>query len=467
MSKATNLMLLLLILFSCKKIVEIEPPVNSITTEQVFHDSADAAAAILGIYSRIQYEDGWVSFCNGLESIYTGLSSDELVNYYSDDLWDNLYFNRLNAESSTDIFWNKPYAYIYQTNACIAGLELTNNLTPSTRDVFIAEAKCLRSLFYFYLVNYFGDIPYVTSSDWRKTAAIQRTSKNEIYGSIIEDLKNAVEVFSTYSILNDQKTRFNKNSASSLLARSYLYTENWQAAEQRATEVIENSQFILEPNLDDVFSVQSHESILQWHLNTSYGNYNCTSEGLFFIPAGPVPPAMYLSDNLLSAFDSVDQRKSHWIREAFVDPLTFYYPVKYKVGQENQQPGGNASEYYTVLRLAELYLIRAESRIKLGNLTGAIDDINVIRRRAGLPDLAQMSEEDALHAVLHERQVEFFAEWGHRWFDLKRTGRIDSIMSVVTPEKNGNSTWQSFQQLYPVPQGQLEVNPFLTQNEGY
>ncbi len=94
-------------------------------------------------------------------------------------------------------------------------------------------------------------------------------------------------------------------------------------------------------------------------------------------------------------------------------------------------------ENYVVLRLAEQYLIRAESRARQGKLIESISDINVIRTRAGLPNIAAVAQEQVLDAILNERRTELFTEPGHRWFDLMRLGKIDDIMSVVTPLKGG------------------------------
>jgi len=121
-----------------------------------------------------------------------------------------------------------------------------------------------------------------------------------------------------------------------------------------------------------------------------------------------------------------------------------------------------------VLRVAEQYLIRAEARAHLNKLNDAIDDINVIRARASLGGLPYLQEQNGvLDAVAKERQIELFAEWGHRWFDLKRTGKIDSVMSQITPQKIGGGMWNSYQQLYPIPRGEMISDPNLTQNNGY
>ena len=122
-----------------------------------------------------------------------------------------------------------------------------------------------------------------------------------------------------------------------------------------------------------------------------------------------------------------------------------------------------------VLRLAEQYLIRAEANAHSGDLASAIKDLNIIRQRAGLGTLpSSLTQAQVIAAVAQERRIELFAEWGHRWFDLKRTGQVDAVMSEITPQKVGAITgWKSYQQLYPIPQSERQLNPNLTQNPGY
>src|SRR5262249_1429014 len=123
------------------------------------------------------------------------------------------------------------------------------------------------------------------------------------------------------------------------------------------------------------------------------------------------------------------------------------------------------------------YLIRAEARIQQNKTADGIADLNTIRLRArgtnpgDLPDLsATLSKTDALMAVEHERQVELFTEGAHPWFDLKRTKRLDAVMTVVTPVKSNNTNqWSSFRALFPLPAGEVLNSPGLQgqQNPGY
>jgi hypothetical protein len=163
---------------------------------------------------------------------------------------------------------------------------------------------------------------------------------------------------------------------------------------------------------------------------------------------------------LLNGFESGDERKNAWIKSTTINGITYNFPYKYKV--RTTAAGAPKAEYNMVLRLGEQYLIRAEARARQGNIPGAQSDLNAIRARAGLLNTPAGDKASLLLAIENERRVELFSEWGHRWFDLKRTGRANSILVV---EKSPN--WQSTDALYPIPQNEIATNPLLTQNAGY
>ena len=115
-----------------------------------------------------------------------------------------------------------------------------------------------------------------------------------------------------------------------------------------------------------------------------------------------------------------------------------------------------------VLRLAELYLIRAEARTQQNNFSDAESDLNAIRNRAGLPNTTANDRATLLTAIEQERRIELFAEWGHRWLDLKRTNRADTILNTFKAPN-----WQVTDVLFPIPASQIDINGLLTQNPGY
>lgn len=455
--------------------MEIDPPAGSITTAQSFKDSINASSAIAGIYFNMANNLGGLTFANGATTINAGCSADELVPFTSNDQF-VFYTNTLiqAQDNTSSYFWDPAYFNIYQANSSLEGLQASTGISSSAKDLFIGEAKFLRALAYFYLINLYGDVPLLTSSDYHANSLAKRTAVNLVYQQIVSDLKDAQsKLRADYTLSGNERIRANKWAATALLARVYLYmgAGHYADAETQASSIIENTAlFNLVSDLNNVFLRNSSESILQWQVNSSLSPlYNVTTEGYNIIPLDSTyNPNFTISPQLMAAFEPSDKRKTAWIDSTNYFGQLYYFPYKYKVGQAQTMQGAPPAEYYTVLRLAEQYLIRAEARAQLGELAAAITDLNIIRARAGLPNLSSgLSQTQVLAAVAQERRIELFAEWGHRWLDLKRTGQIDAVMSVVTPTKNGGGAWQSFQQLYPIPQGERTADPNLIQNPGY
>jgi hypothetical protein len=161
---------------------------------------------------------------------------------------------------------------------------------------------------------------------------------------------------------------------------------------------------------------------------------------------------------LVQSFTADDLRLSNWAKSVTDGTSVWYHAFKYK--QQDYTPV--SVEYSIIFRLAEQYLIRAEARANQGDLIGAKEDLDKIRNRAGLKNTTAASKEEILQAILLERKLELFTEHGHRFFDLKRFGKLDSELS---PVKTG---WKTTAKLFPLPQSELSANPNLQpQNPGY
>jgi hypothetical protein len=202
------------------------------------------------------------------------------------------------------------------------------------------------------------------------------------------------------------------------------------------------------------------QPVSQLYLNTIDANY------LIVNASYTLSTQLPLNNNLVNAFETGDARLTNWVgtfTTTTAPVTTYYYANKYKVASLSSTIA--VTEYPIVMRFAEQYLIRAEARAQQNNLSGAVADINIVRARASLANTTAASQSDILDAVAHERQVELFSEWGHRWFDLKRTNKLDAVMSVVTPQKGG--TWSSFEQLMPIPPDDIRAGANLKQNPGY
>jgi hypothetical protein len=252
-----------------------------------------------------------------------------------------------------------------------------------------------------------------------------------------------------------ERTRVNNAAATALLARVYLYTQQWSKAETEATKVITDTKYSLLSDLNTVFLKNSNEAIWQLQtVNTSTAGVN-TWEGFSIVPANATTAPLYkFYPNFMAGFEANDKRKIAWTKTFTNTSGTIDYPVKYKV-----RTGTPVTEYSMTIRFAELFLIRAEARAQQDKLDLAIADLTTIRSRAGLLALPLvMTKAEVLAAVEKERKLELFGEWGHRWFDLKRTGRA---MAVLTPIK---PTLAITDLLYPIPLAALNTNPNLVPN---
>ncbi len=433
---------------SCKKFVDIPNPPDKIISAEVFTDDAKASSAITGIYGSLI--NGSTGFANGLTTVLAGFSGGELDRFNPSVSEQEFLGSQLNpANSSVQTLWSSAYQHIYYANAGLEGLQKSTGVSPGIKQQLMGECRFIRAFCYFYLVNLFGDVPLVLSTDYQSNAVMPRKESQEVYQQILSDLKEAKEALPATYITNE-KVRPNKWAASALLARVYLYLKDWTKAEAEAGEIIGTGLYTPLPTLQTAFLKNSKEAILQLLPRNGF-----TPEISQIIPMASTPRVI-LPVATMQSFGSGDLRRTRWVDSITYQGTKYYYPGKYKATTATN------TEYYMVLRLAEQYLIRAEARIELNDLSGATTDINVIRSRAGLPGLSPvLTRPELINALQTERKTELFAEWGHCWLDLKRTDRATLVLGPIRPG------WQPSDVLYPVPLNEILTNPALTQNAGY
>lgn len=475
-STSISLLFLIIILTcGCKKFIEIPPSSDQLVTSSVFNNNAAATSAVTDIYTQM-----WRNAESAIMAQNNGLLGDELTEYNtSPGINYQEYINSMFAESpASNSFgpWINGYNYIYQANAVISGLQQYSGTSLTVKQQLLGEAYFIRAFWHFYLTSCYGAIPLITTTSYSVNNALSRTPRNQVLLQIIADLNQARILLNTNyvdasdTLTTTSRVRPNKAVATALLARVYLYMGNYSndksyyaKADSAASAVIANNDYSLVP-LTNVFLANSSNTEAIWQLATPLpANYDTTDGETFILIAAPGPGgnSETLSPQLLNAFEPNDQRFNNWVGSITTGGTTYYFPYKYK----NYMYEG--VEYTVVLRLAEQYLIRAEAKVYKGDLPGAANDLNMIRTRAGLPNTIAANQNDLLTAILHERQVELFTEWGHRWFDLNRTGNTSNVMSVVTPSKGGTWNPNGYQELYPIPQIEINVDHNLTQNPGY
>lgn len=472
------------ILTGCKKLIDIDDPIDTITTGRVFSTNEQAQSAMAGVYTKLingtsfglSYADK--GFAMGGVNIFAALSADEYIYTRTETTpYYNFYTNKLTKEINSSVsymLWSSAFDCIYGCNAILEGIGESSSaaLTQPVRNQLNGEAKFLRAFTYFYLTNIFGEVPLVLSIDFNQTSKLGRSPVPAVYSQMVSDLNDAINLLpDEYPSKTGERIRPNKTVAKALMARIALYQKEYTKAAQLATEVIsQTSKYMLEPDLDNAFLKGSSEAIWQLaHSPNNSSTRSATPEGALILPS-PVTTGSnfyFIASTLMDAFEAGDQRKNKWtIANTFSG--TRYVPYKFKVDIASAALGEDPKEYTMPIRLSELLLIRAEALLlgPASDKSGALEDVNTIRRRAGLtPDLSNtLTNEQVLTAIMHERQVELFGEWGNRWFDLKRTGKAEAVLSAI-PAKQ---PWLGdYQLLYPIPVNENTVNPNLGQNPRY
>ncbi|KVV16222.1 RagB/SusD family nutrient uptake outer membrane protein [Flavobacterium sp. TAB 87] len=450
------LLLCFLTLNSCDSFVDVALPKSQLTSESVFEDYATADAALTNIYAKIR-DNRMLSGINSGLSNQLGNYTDELEAFGAPTSATLNFYNNTLLPSNANIaeYWNTAYNQIYAANAVMEGIEKTNAISIENKKTLQGEALFIRALLHMYLVNLFGDVPYITKTNYLENSVATRMSTVEVYQNLIKDLNNASELLkTTYS--NTERVRPNRYTAKALLARVYLYSGAYDEAANEASSLLNlTNTFALVQNSNQVFLNTSKETI--WQLKSAAAGQNTKEAETFIFLSGP-PSLTALSNNFVNSFELGDARKANWIKAVTDGTTTWYHPYKYK----QQNFSSSSVEYSIMFRLAEQYLIRAEARARAGDLIGAKEDINKIRQRSGLSNTTAGSKEEILDAVLQERKWELFTENGHRFFDLKRFDKIDTVLSSV---KQG---WNSTDSLFPIPQNELSTNTHLNpQNPGY
>jgi len=440
---------------SCQKFIEVRPPSNKLSAATVFTTDATALAAVNGLYAQMSFTINSFS-CAG-SATFLGLYADELATTLTTSSTLEFESGSLSVTNGSVYtnFWQSAYQLIYIANSCIAGLQEAT-INPSLRTQLLGEAYFIRAYSYWTLVNLFGDIPLVlTIDDYENVALMSRTPFDEVINQIVIDLSDAKGMLQP-DYPSSGRFRVNYYTAAAMLSRVNTFLGKWDEVLVNSNEVISNPIYTIEYDFNKIFLIESTEAI--WQTATDQPFYN-SMDGLVFVPSTLITarPSYTIQSGLFSAFSEADQRKVNWIRSKTVSGITYLHPYKYKIRQL-----ATKTECQMMFRLAEIYLNRAEAKVYLDedDLT-ALDDLNVIRKRAGLEDLSGLKGQSLVEAILQERRLELFAEWGLRFFDLKRTGKLDAILTPLKPD------WKSTAVLFPIPQNERLVAPNLTQNPGY
>jgi len=441
------LFLLLASLNSCKKFLEVQPQ-DSIADDLTIVDKASAQTALRGVYRALSADNYYgssfpsVGYLQGDNIQWTG--SQSIVQQFID--------HKVKADNATVAgIWSAIYATINRANYVIDRVPplVDATLSDADRAQLTGEAYFIRGLAYFDLARTWGGVQLVLTPTLSATdkTNIRRSSLQETYAQVLADLTKAASLLTLPTAQNP--VRANRESAWALLSRFYLYNGNWAEAENYAGKVISNTtNYQLLKPYNSFFqpssAVATKESVFEIAYSATYPNAH---RNQWQPPANGGTRQIAPNDALVNLLNDPATGGTRNALIAKTSAGLWYGNLYYR---------SPASDPAYVLRIAELYLIRAEARAQQGKLAEGLADLISVRDRAGLVASAASSKEALLLAIENERRLEFALE-PHRWFDLVRTGRAAAVLGVTDANKY----------VLPVPAVELLADKALTQNPGY
>ncbi len=435
-----------------------------------------------------------------LQGAYENFKSDifQMENYTINDIQsDNCYVGgdgtneeavgmlRLSpTNAKVSLVWSQYYSMSGTATNVIENTRLMESaaIQEADRNRIMAEAKFIRTWACFDMVRLWGDLPMVTQliptitaenlEEWYPVMYPERTPEEEIYRQIIDDLDEAGTIRYLES-MNKGAFQATKGAAYGLLAK--VWATRGEKSSRNYSEVIRYCDkaiaegYRLTDRFEELWDPDNKftpESMFEVYYTTDAPNWAYWT--LLKEADGTVSWRRYCtpSHDLIAKYDTEkDQRYASGIlwKEA---PYDVYYPADnypfaYKIREKNSD--------IILMRLADILLLKAEALVEMNQVAEAIEIVNQVRRRAGLDGLPLgMSQSEARLAVENERQLELFME-GQRWYDLLRNERMLEVMRNHR-DAQGNLFLQgleAYRAKWPLPQGEMDKNTRLVQNEGY
>lgn len=441
--------------------LEVEP-LAQISSGQAFSDLNSAEGVINGMYNNLQTPYMW------RVQVVSDVASDMSQQI---DTWDALntadQFSFSVDNSEVEDLYTSFYRCIDIANSIIANVP-PMDIEQSIKDDMLGQAYFVRGLSYFDLARFYGGYPNVygqlgvvitltPSVGISEADFAPRNSLRETYDQAESDLQQALSLLpETRSSAILSKAKATKPAARALLARYYLYNQQWSQAEQYATAAIAGQA--LSVPFETIFRTKNTDESL---FEVQFNNVDIMGLRNWYFPStlgGRGGTALHDAMHAAIVADPND------VRAGLIgqNPITStYYTTKWSTSQN--------SDNFQLLRLAEQYLIRAEARAEQGAVADGLADLNAVRSRAGVAPLSITSPEALLDAVLDERKLEFVGE-GQRWFDVIRRGLGLTVFSNVVRTFGSQPSYSigtPARQVLPIPLVEMQANNQLVQNEAY
>ena len=501
-----------------------ENPPSLITPGNFFRTDQEVLAGLAGVYAQLR------AFApeGGIYDVSEITTDEDVVptrgqDWYDNGQWIDLHNMTWTPTSAATLnffngVWNNPYQGVARANLFLTAI--ANSSVPNKASI-VAEARVLRAYFYYVLMDYFGGVPIVTTTE---IATNPRNTRREVFDFVEKELLAAIPDLPAARPQSDNG-RITQGAAQAILANMYLnagvFTKDGAAAGISGTAYNSCSGITVTGGDACAQAIAMANAILNsgnYRLADSFpqnfrADNNTSPENIFvvkFIAADGLGMDYVMSilhysqfnpspwngfatlAQTYAAFNASDKRRQVFLIGPQVNVLTGA-PVNDRAGNplvftesipdihsatEGQGPriykwpadpahvAQNNGNDFALFRLGEIILIKAEAEWATGNTPAALVDINTLRARTD-PVMTPLGAIDTQgQAILNERLFELVGE-GKRRQDLIRfggyTGRDDSASGIA----GGKATAADFHVLMPIPQTQLDANPKLTQNPGY
>jgi len=480
MIKYISLFVTALLAVACTESFLEREPKSQLNVDGALKSYQDATVAITGAYDGMQSTAYY-----GRNFVVTGdVTSDNVMvsSTNSGRFLLEYSYSSIPSSANPEDFWTIGYDIINRVNMIITNIDAIQDATEEQKNQVLGEAFGIRALVHFDLVRYFAQ-PYNLSDNsiadgadgvgghlgvpYRSISEISEPARESVslnYEHIIADLRKSAELINTEP--TDPFT-FSSAAANALLARAYLYTENWDSAFYFSNKVITEYAYSLVSNSNYIAMWASDftaENIFS--IKMASDDYNQTDAlGYIFLEAGYGD--LVATQDILDLYADADVRGTGKDGNITSTAGTMFYSVN---GQLfiNKFPGRSSTaglDNTPVIRLAEMYLIRAEANYHNSNYVATQSDITTIRQRANPSATPVIASGSALlDEVLLERRLELAYE-GHRYFDLIRNKK--SIVRNDHSLIDGTTAYPNLKFCFPIPQVEMDANDNMVQNKGY
>ena len=480
--KSFTILILVILTLSCSEEFLDRKPISRISVNAFYEDESDIEIAVTGLYGTLQ--DIYNEYI-----FLTELPADDGYSPRGGNTgMDLLTYNPMGGLFQTH--WRLAYNSIYSANKLLEVLPFIEFNSDEKKQLVEGEAYFIRALNYFNLVRWFGDVPLVTSViSTDEAREFLREDKELVYSQIINDLELAIENLPEKHSGNDVG-RATKGAAQSLLGRVYLTRQNYSEVLSSLDNVIQSNNYSLLANFNDIFkpdNANHKESVFEIQYEggnlgegSGWSNSAHSRDLSSYFGIGTYDGLVPATD-IINAFDETSLRYEGSLNSVVVKNDTYYHVVKHYMDLD--VPNGS-DDNWPLIRYADVILMYVEASNEInGPTTETIEMVNKIRRRAyGLaintPDEnvdllpSQVASKDVFRETIwEERRLELAFE-GHRMFDLVRTGRFVEVMTEAfnnapSSEYPSKPVPEEYMTLFPIPQGEIDINPDITQNPGY